>query len=339
MGTGKAVPLLAAALMLAGLQPRTAMADGPGPDKMACIAADTDGQSLRMTGNLLRARKRFAFCASTSCPSLVRDDCLQRIAEVEAAQPTVVFTATNGMGRPVVSVRVTVDGVVAADSLDGRPLRVDPGEHEFLFEALGRISTQMTLTLHEGDKRVRHAVVLRTGSGDPADLVPVPEPAPAAEDVGPAEASVVAPAAAPSQAPTGSGEPQGATLRAGPRVGDALSTRRVAAIAAGGAGVLGVLLGSVFGALTIQGWSDATANCPRNVCPANSVGTQSQREAHDAARDGDISTVAFIVGGVGLAAGAWLWFAPAESSAPKAGVSLLPVAGPSQGQLLVHGRF
>ena len=37
------------------------------PTRWECIAADTDGQSLRMDGKLLRARKRLAVCASAGC--------------------------------------------------------------------------------------------------------------------------------------------------------------------------------------------------------------------------------------------------------------------------------
>jgi hypothetical protein len=328
MASGKVSRLIGAAAILGAIVPGgTAMASGPGPDKMACIAADTDGQSLRMTGSLVKARRRFAVCASTNCPSVVRDDCLERIAEVEAAQPEVVFTATNGAGRPVVSVHVTVDGVPIADRLDGRPLRVDPGDHEFVFESLGRVTAKMKVTLREGDKHVRHAVVLRTGSGDPVDEVPAPEPLPVADDAG---------AAAPTESPPAA---NAAAPPAPTTVGDRFSSRRIAAIAVGSAGALGVVLGSVFGALTIKTWSDATADCRNNVCPAGAAGESDQRQARAAAWDGDVSTAAFIAGGLGLALGAWLWFAPVESSSPSSGVSVLPVAGPSQGQLLVRGRF
>ncbi len=134
--------LFSAAFVAAASWGTMASADGAKPDKLECIAADTDGQSLRMAGKLLGARKRLAVCASAVCPSIVRDDCVQRITEIEAAQPTVVFTATNGYGRSLVAVRVTVDGAPLTDRLDGRPLRVDPGEHEFAFEALGRMHRQ-----------------------------------------------------------------------------------------------------------------------------------------------------------------------------------------------------
>ncbi len=252
MAIGRVARLAAGALLLVLTVPRIGWADGMRPDKMACIAADTDGQSLRITGNLLRARKRFAVCSATTCPGIVRDDCLQRVAELEAVQPTVVFTATNGVGRAVVAVRVSVDGDVVADRLDGRPIRVDPGDHVFVFEALGRLTTQMRLTLHEGDKDVRHAVVLHTSAGDPADEVPAPEPIAPVDGV---TSDAELPAAAPSAvapAPVQAVPPSTMPLKEEP-----LSKRRVAAIGVGAAGTVGVILGSIFGAITIKEWSDA----------------------------------------------------------------------------------
>src|SRR5580704_14253945 len=103
MAAGVVARVALATCLLAASPAGTAWADGQAPDKMpdkmSCIAADTDGQSLRLAGKLLQARKRLAVCSAASCPTIVRDDCVERIADLEAAQPTVVFTATNGEGR------------------------------------------------------------------------------------------------------------------------------------------------------------------------------------------------------------------------------------------------
>jgi len=196
MGAGRVSRLVVVSSLLVASVVGPARAAGPKPDKMQCITADTEGQSLRLSGKLLLARKRLSVCAATSCPGIVRDDCLQRIAELEAVLPTVLFTATNGYGRPLVAVRVTVDGELLTDRLDGRPLPVDPGEHVFAFEALGRLAARMQLTLSEGDTKVRHAVVLHTESGDPVDEVPAPgPPTPIATATA---VRIVAPAVAPS---------------------------------------------------------------------------------------------------------------------------------------------
>ena len=326
-------------LLLTGSLAGTAWADGSAPErtpnKIECIAADTDGQSLRLAGKLLRARKRLAGCAAASCPAIVRDDCVERIADLEVAQPTVVFTATNGDGRSLAAVRLTVDGVVVANRLDGRPVPVDPGEHLFAFDALGRVGAQMRLTLYEGEKRVRHAVVLHTGSGDPVAAVPAPEPVATRGDGGASDEPLPPAAiAAPPTAPTGTVEE--APPPAGAPTPRALSEGRIAAIVAGGFGVVGLAVGSVFGLQTISAWNAARRDCgAASPCPSN--GPRIQQEEGDASKDGAISTFAFVAGGVSLALGAWLWFTAPESTRSR--VSVFPVAGPSQGELTVRGRF
>jgi hypothetical protein len=342
MGTGRAARLFVVTSLLAASVAGTARAAGHQPDKMECIAADTEGQSLRLSGKLLKARRRFGVCAAASCPTVVRDDCLQRIGELEAVLPTVVFTATNGYGRPLVAVRVTVDGERLTDRLDGRPLRVDPGEHAFAFEALGRLAARMQLTLSEGDTNVRHAVVLHTESGDPVDEVPAPE-VPASGAVGdtapvPVVAPVVGPSLSSGGAPAASQEPRAPEATSASEATG--SGRRTAAIVAGGVGVAGVVVGTILGALTWSHWDAAQRACPSGG-PASGKCTQDEsRQKEDAVlREGNVATVAFVAGGIGIAAGAWLWFAAPEPSRSVAAVSLVPTASPSEAQLLVRGRF
>jgi hypothetical protein len=303
-----------------------ARAGEPSPDKMECIAADTDGQKLRLVARLAEARKRFAVCTVASCPHIVREDCLQRIAEVEIAQPTVVFTATNGYGRPLVAVHVSVDGTPIADRLDDRSLPVDPGDHVFLFEAVGRLSATMRLSLSEGD-RVHHAVVLRTASGDPVDEIPAPPMTTAVDPIRTyldGSSVTMAPAVGLSAAGEGTAAPQERGM----------SSRRIAALTLGGVGVASVVVGSIFGLMTLTKWNDLTKHCNGNLCPP---GTDVGRETA-VATDGNISTVAFLLGAASLGAAAGLWFGAPES-ARSPNVALLPVAGPSQGHLFVRARF
>ncbi len=346
MATGGVPRLFSrATLLLAGSLSTVAWAAGPTPDKMECIAADTDGQALRIAGSLLRARKRLAICAAASCPGIVREDCLQRIAELDVAQPTVVFSATNGRGRPLVAVRVIVDGTTIAERLDGRPLPVDPGTHLFVFEALGRVTAQMRLRFEEGEKKVAHAAVLPTGSGDPVDRVPAPEPA--ATQVGDdlaADLQVSSDSAVPSATPASAsgvareGEPPLAAATSE----DTTAKWRIAAIGAGGVGVAGVVVGSIFGLLTETERGDAAMNdCQVATCAhrALRVSRTRGRNTLQPRTQGHVSTVAFIIGGAGLAVAAWFWFAPPELSKSPSAISVLPVVGPSQGQLLIRREF
>jgi serine/threonine-protein kinase len=109
-----------------------------------------------------------------------------------------------------------------------------------------------------------------------------------------------------------------------------LGMRRELALAAAGVGVIGVGVGAVFGFLSESKHSDAAQYCNGEAC-------SDQRGVDDGSRArtyGDISTVAMIIGGVGLAAGATLWFtAPKRNDVPSAQV------GMGFSTLLVKGAF
>jgi hypothetical protein len=75
------------------------------------------------------------------------------------------------------------------------------------------------------------------------------------------------------------------------------------ALVAGGIGVVGIGVGTVFGLKSMSAHDDAEKACKGNQCTAEGVELRD-----DALAAGNVSTVAFIVGGVGLAAGAVLWF-------------------------------
>lgn len=97
----------------------------------------------------------------------------------------------------------------------------------------------------------------------------------------------------------------------------------------GGVGLVGIVVGSVFGLSARGQWNDAVDLCKANPC-SNAAGIQAGKDAGSAA---DASTVFFIVGGVALAAGAVLWFT-APSGKPSSSASASAVR-----RLLVQGTF
>ncbi len=99
--------------------------------------------------------------------------------------------------------------------------------------------------------------------------------------------------------------------------------------------MIAVAVGSIFGLLTVSEWSDAQRDCGR-ACSVDALGRQ---EEGTASRYGSISTFAFVAGGVGLAAGAFLWFTAPDSSRAPTAVRVLPSVGADEGQLVVQGRF
>jgi hypothetical protein len=76
------------------------------------------------------------------------------------------------------------------------------------------------------------------------------------------------------------------------------------ALVAGGVGVVGVVVGSVFGIQSMAKHDRAALHCPGFVC-TDPYWFGVQTEAHTA---GNVSTAFFAIGGVGLATAAVLWF-------------------------------
>ncbi|HEX6763919.1 MAG TPA: hypothetical protein VF103_00540, partial [Polyangiaceae bacterium] len=73
--------------------------------------------------------------------------------QIRIAMPTVVFEAHDKSGATVSAVKVTMDGKVIAEKLDGSPLYVTPGKHTFEFESPGLPRTSKTLVFNAGEKR------------------------------------------------------------------------------------------------------------------------------------------------------------------------------------------
>jgi hypothetical protein len=90
----------------------------------------------------------------------VREDCAQRLEEVDKAMPSVVFEVKDGASNDVPGVSVSIDGQPLADRLDGSAIAIDPGDHTFLFEAEGIGRTQKKLVLHEAEKDRYERIIL-----------------------------------------------------------------------------------------------------------------------------------------------------------------------------------
>jgi hypothetical protein len=283
------------AALLVGLPARSAE-----PTKQQCVEANDGAQDLRQAGKLRQARETLALCASASCPAIVRDDCTQRLTELDSAMPHVVFAAKDAAGNDLVDVKVTIDGAPLADRLDGSSLKVDPGPHVFVFTWEGHPSVTKKLVLAEHDQARREVVVFggaETPHVESASLA-------------------TAPAAA------GSG-------------GSGID-RKTIAFAVGGAGVIGLVVGSIFGIVAKNTYDGATSRCaqsgssPPSGCPGDAL-SAGNNTAHQQAT---VSTVGFVAGAALLTGGAILYF-----TAPKAGVAVAPTVGTNGGGLSVLGTW
>jgi hypothetical protein len=128
--------------------------------KAECVAANETGQDLRHGGRLIEARASLAACLAASCPGPVREDCAQRLAEIEQAVPTVVLVANDAAGKDLTSVRVMLDGQPWLDKLDGKAALLNPGAHRFHFESEGVPAKDESVVISEGEKNRRIVVVL-----------------------------------------------------------------------------------------------------------------------------------------------------------------------------------
>jgi len=162
--------LLAAAL---GLSFATSSAAHAADTKAECIAAADEGQSLRDDGKYRRAGEAFARCARDACPKVVAQSCNRWLHEVVEATPTVVFGAKDDSGQDLTNAQVTMDGAPLVESLDGKPVQVDPGQHVFRFVRQGSEPAETTVVLRAGEKNRFVGVTLR----HPVAVAEIPPPA------------------------------------------------------------------------------------------------------------------------------------------------------------------
>jgi len=135
--------------LLLALAP-AAQAAGSADDKRACAVASEEAQLLRIHGKLRSAREQLLTCARDVCPPLVKHDCEQWLAEVDASMPTVVISALDAQGHDVGDVRVRVDDEPFLEKLSGTAVPIDSGEHVFRFQ-------------HGDDPPIEEKVIVREG--------------------------------------------------------------------------------------------------------------------------------------------------------------------------------
>lgn len=135
-----------ATTMVVSFADTTARAD----DREQCANAAEQAQSLRDEGKYRRAREQMLVCARDVCPGPIKSDCGKWLDQVERDAPTVVFGAKDS-GKDVTDVKVSMDGVVVTEKLDGKPQLVDAGEHTFKFEH-GGVTKEEKVLIQAGQK-------------------------------------------------------------------------------------------------------------------------------------------------------------------------------------------
>jgi hypothetical protein len=131
--------------------------EGRADEKAACTTAYEQTQKLKTAGQLKAAREQASQCTRTVCTAFIRDDCAKWLAEIEAAQPTVLLEVKDANGRDASAVSVTLDGNAWLSEIDGQTKLLDPGPHTLRFEMAGSppIEQQIVVREHEKGRRVR----------------------------------------------------------------------------------------------------------------------------------------------------------------------------------------
>jgi hypothetical protein len=201
------------------------VASGADPTTADCLAASEASFKAGNQHKLRAERSQLLVCAATSCPADIRKECISRVDEVNAQIPTIIFAAKDVSGADLGAVKVSMDGEVLAERLEGIALSVDPGEHTFAFETAGQPPLSKKLVVLETQKDRRELVTFG------------------------------APAVAPL-APVGSPRSTGAPTSHG------LGGQRAWAIVSGGLGIASLGVGTAFGVIALSKRSTAEGICP-----------------------------------------------------------------------------
>jgi hypothetical protein len=248
------------------------------------------------------AEYREAIPLARAAGSKARQDlATERAQALEERLSTLTIRAISGEDADT-HLEVRRDGVALQEAELGSPIPVDPGEHLIEAAAPGK---------QKWSSKVQVA-------GDAAKVqIEIPRLAPegGASPAGTTSAPVVTTTTTtepPSDKPASSG-----------------SAQRTTGLVFGGAGIVGIGLGTFFGLQASSKWSDAKAKCSDYPFNCGTEGTDLRSSAHSA---GTVSTVAFIAGGALLATGVVLYL-----TAPKNRESVALSVGPSSA--FVQGTF
>ena len=272
-----------------------------------CTDASSQGQIQRDAHKLVEARDQFIICAKKECPSVVRKDCATWLEQVQASLPSVVPIAADEAGNSLPDVKVSMDGKLLVDKLDGRAVEINPGTYMFTFEAPDGTKTDKQVVVAEGEKDKRIAATIArpaemgTGAVTPPGTINEPTPPPTSPST-PAEVP-------PAVSSTSPWKPIG--------------------IVTTGLGVVGLGLGGFFG-MQASTKKDSAGCDSHSVCPTpTAFSTLSTAKS-----DGNVSTGLFVAGGVMAAGGIMMW-----ALAPSTRVQVAPSVGKNTAGVLLHGAW
>ncbi|HET9955064.1 MAG TPA: hypothetical protein VFQ61_11195 [Polyangiaceae bacterium] len=282
-------------------------------DSDQCIDSFEQAQELRKRGKFVAATEQLIRCSQLSCPAFIVKDCTSWFGEVQAAQPSVVLSARQG-AQTLNDVQVFADNVLLSERLDGRSLPIDPGQHEFRFQAAGKEPVLVSVLIIEGEKH--KPVIAEFPAPAPAIVESVPKPG---------ESPAAPPDARVSSDKSSVATSSDASL---PERGRSVP---VASYILGGAGLLAVGGGVVLRVIGANQFDDLKNSCG-TTCATGDV--------DDVKTKYTLSKVAFGVGAAALiTAGALYFVNPSKSSPASSAWFIAPVIAPSGVGTVASARF
>ena len=215
----------------------------------------------------------------------------------------------------VPGLQIRRNGALVSPELSGTASPVDPGEVLVEATAPGHLPYSTKVKVAAKGRVVVPVPALQAAPDAPA---PVP-PSPAPDSAPLASATSMPP---PSAAPPASSPALAAAEHASP-----------IPWIVGGAGVLALGVGTVFGLKAISNADDARQMCPNGHC-TDAAGETAASDAHTQAT---ISNVSFVIGAAAVATGVVLYFTLPTKQGTQVG--LLPMADPSSLGLALRGKL
>ncbi len=230
--------------------------------------------------------------------------------EVDAATPHIGGVVVNVTGAPEPKVLLD-DAITIPSAALGIKRAIDPGNHVIKATADGYKPAEKSFTVTEG--AAAPTTVDIALEKDPNAVVAAPTP------------------------PPGGGNGHGAGPSEPPPATSGGSTTKTLAFAAFGVGAAGLVVGSVAGVLAISKHADLANNCkgPDGTCTDPNKAKQSDIDSYHTV--GTVSTIGFIVAGVGAAAGAVLLIVAPKAEVRTGSTVVQPYVG--LGSVGALGRF
>ena len=223
-----------------------------------CVAAYKTGMPLKEAGHFIEARRALMGCVVKTCGALLRKECKKELSKATRGIASVVPTVTDEAGATLSQVEVTMDGTVLASRLiAGKPLFVDPGEHQFSFKSATGATASQSVSVALGERNRPISVSL-------------------AADKKPEAAVAVAATADPlAEVPTSSASARQASAAVAERSDDPrVSRRHEVSSSSGGSSRVGAYVLGGIGALGVGGYALLTywgrqQNTELNQCTPN----------------------------------------------------------------------